>query len=379
MIKVCQVISSIDKNAGGTSTFVELTLNELSKFAEVSLLTLGSDNPINLDRNISINFCNKSFPYIMSFSKELKKLLKKSYFDIYHGNGIWEYPIHMMVQQAIKNKKPYIISPHGMLEPWALSHKNIKKKTALTLYQYNDLKRANCIHALSQTELKNIRKLKLYNPIAVISNGINTLKLKPNLYNKNTDKKNILFLSRIHKIKGLDNLINAWNIIPSDLRKNWNLRIIGTGEMNYLKTIQRLIDSLNLGKEIKLVGSKFDQEKIFEFQNSELFVLPSYSEGFPIAVLEALACGLPVITTKGTPWEELITYNAGWWIDIGIEPLATALTEAMSLNDEERITMGLNGRKLVEEKYSIDSVAQKIVQLYEWILGKREKPEFVYY
>jgi glycosyltransferase involved in cell wall biosynthesis len=221
--------------------------------------------------------------------------------------------------------------------------------------------------------------LKLYNPIAVISNGINTLKLKPNLYNKNTDKKNILFLSRIHKIKGLDNLINAWNIIPSDLRKNWNLRIIGTGEMNYLKTIQRLIDSLNLGKEIKLVGSKFDQEKIFEFQNSELFVLPSYSEGFPIAVLEALACGLPVITTKGTPWEELITYNAGWWIDIGIEPLATALTEAMSLNDEERITMGLNGRKLVEEKYSIDSVAQKIVQLYEWILGKREKPEFVYY
>ena len=107
-------------------------------------------------------------------------------------------------------------------------------------------------------------------------------------------------------------------------------------------------------------------------------MLPTFSENFGVVIAEALASYTPVITTKGAPWHDLEKYNCGWWIDIGVAPLLNTLKTAMSCSDENIIEMGVNGRKLIEEKYSITSVAKKMLALYSWILKKTTKPNFVY-
>lgn len=376
-MNICHVISSIDKNSGGTSTYEQTILSELIKHIPVSLLTIKSNNPIKIDDKVNLFSVKRSFPFLQAYSNELAILLDKLDCDIFHGNGLWQYPVHIMAVKARQRNRPYLISPHGMLDTWALSHKSFKKKIALALYQFKDLSNANCLHALTERELINIRKLNLKNPVAVIPNGIDIMKLRPNFTIRKSENT-ILFLSRLHPKKGIEMLIEAWANIHKFIRKNWTLKIVGSGKSGYVDKIHQLIVKNFLTNEIKLVGAKYDEDKINELQNADLFVLPSYSEGFPLAVLEALSCALPVITTKGVPFEELISYNAGWWIDIGVEPLVKALTEAMQLSDVERINMGLNGRKLVENNYSIESVVQKMIQLYEWILDKREKPEFIY-
>lgn len=264
-----------------------------------------------------------------------------------------------------------------MLEPWALNARKWKKKLALAMYQRNDLINAFCIHATAQMEAENIRKLGFKNPIAVIPNGIdvNEFTIKTGMSKKR--KKTLLFLSRIHPKKGIENLIEAWRQTDKALLQNWQVEIAGTGDENYITSLQRLIFTNGLSDKIKIIGPQFGSAKLEVYHRADLFVLPTYSENFGIVVAEALACGIPVITTKGTPWEELNTLNAGSWIDIGVQPLVKALQEILHLNEEQLIQMGKNGRKLVEEKYSIEAVASEMLILYKWILKQGIKPSFV--
>jgi len=265
-----------------------------------------------------------------------------------------------------------------MLEPWSLLQGKFKKQLALKLYQYTDLAKAACIHATSPMEAESIRNLGFKNPIAVIPNGIDIseFSLKPQIAKK--EKQTLLFLSRIHPKKGIELLVEAWQQLDKTLRQNWQVEIAGNGDERYIALLQKLIDVKGLTNQIKIIGPQFGEAKLAAYHRADLFVLPTHSENFGVVIAEALASGIPVITTKGTPWEELNTCNAGWWIDIGVQPLVEALQEALQLPEEQRIQMGLNGRKLVEEKYSIEAVAQQMVELYKWILNQGEKPDFIY-
>ncbi len=247
------------------------------------------------------------------------------------------------------------------------------------LYQKSSLKNAACLHATAKMEADNFRKLGFTNPIAIIPNGIYIPEfplIRPKF--ERIEKRKILFLSRIHPKKGIEFLIKAWYRLSFDLRNDWKVEIAGNGEASYIATLQSMINTFGLSDEIQFTGPQFGENKFAAFHNADLFVLPTFSENFGIVVTEALACGVPVITTKGTPWEELNTYNAGWWIDIGVQPLVEALKDAMKLSDEERRAMGKNGRKLVEENYSIEAVAKQMIELYQWILGQGEKPKFIF-
>lgn len=375
-MNICHVISYIDKNSGGTSSYEQTTLNELVKYIPVSLITVKSSNPIKINEKVNLFSAQKSFPFFQAYSKELKFLVNQVGCDLFHGNGLWQYPVHKMCKIAFKKNRPYIISPHGMLRPWALNQSKLKKQIAFKLYQKKDLDNAACLHATSQIEAQEMRELGFRNPIAVVPNGIDLSEYQIRS-EKYQSLKTILYLSRIHPKKGLEELIEAWSAIDKSIRHNWKIKIAGNGDEKYINELKALVTDKKLENEILFIGPKFANDKIATFQNADIFVLPTHGEGFPMAVLEAMVCNLPVITTKGAPWQELQTYNAGWWIDIGAAPLAQALTEAMELSDDERMTMGLNGRKIVEENYSIEIVAKKMIQLYEWILYKTEKPEFV--
>jgi glycosyltransferase involved in cell wall biosynthesis len=375
---ITHIISSTDNSTGGPARSVTHLIAAMLENSshKIELFCEESQNPIinNFVKSTgSIYFCKLNK---LGGLKGISVRLKISKPNLLHGHGLWQMPVHQMAKMARKNKIPYIITPRGMLEPWSLEQKKIKKKIALSLFQNKDLKNAACIHATATLEAENIRNLGYTNPIAVIPNGID-LKEFPEFKKSKAAEKRILFLSRIHQKKGIENLIEAWSQIHKIIRENWSITIVGNGEEKYIAALQALLINKGLSDQILIKGPMYGEDKLKEYQDADLFVLPTYSENFGIVIAEALACNTPVITTKGAPWNELETTQSGWWIDIGVEPLNKALEEALQTPPETLNQMGENGRKLVEEKYSIEAVTKQMLELYTWILEKEKKPEFV--
>lgn len=378
-MKIAQVTTSIDSTYGGIARSVVHTIEALLglKKLQVSLYCLQSLTPIKKffkSKVGTLDFCNATY---MGYSKELNTYLKEGEFNLFHGQGLWQLPVHQMAKIARRLNVPYIITPRGMLEPWSLRQKRIKKKIALKLYQYNDLKKASCLHATAPMEAESIRDLGLKNPIAIIPNGIPLEDFKTKDFDKANASKNILFLSRIHPKKGIELLIEAWNQLPPKLTQDWSIDIIGNGDTDYIAKLRESIALLGLSNSIQIKDPLDGQTKMKAYQNAQLFVLPTYSENFGVVVAEALACGTPVITTTGTPWEDLETHECGWWINIGVEALKSTLEKALQLPPEQLAQMGIKGRQLIEKKYSMQAVAQQMYELYEWILKRKEKPTFV--
>ena len=218
------------------------------------------------------------------------------------------------------------------------------------------------------------------------------------------DRKVILAFGRLHPLKGLDLLINAVANLIQDGKEtdhipdytaitNWTLVIAGPDEQGTLAQLKSQVSKLRLEEQVFFTGAIPASERKDAIGSAHCFVLPSKHENFGLTVVEALACRVPVIATKGAPWGDLLgcasarvgsssdqetnelinsrtnklarTERSGWWVAVGVEPLVGVLEEAMALSDDERAQMGLNGRKLVEQKYQWSSVAEKMLEIYE--------------
>lgn len=383
--KVLHTINSLSLSDGGPSRTVVNLCDSIAEHDDIkiSLLTQKLNNTslvksqnkkvnrINCKTNSNLAF-KLGLP-INNYLKKYKKIIQPS---IIHDHGLWQPSNYWASYFAKKHNLPIIIQPRGMLEQWALNHKLIKKNIAMSLYQKSNLLNANLIAATSYQEYESIRKIGLKNPVAVIPNGIkmpdsNDLNLK----NKRKDaSKQALFLSRLHSKKGIANLIHAWKKVMPD---NWTLNIVGPDENNHLQEIKRLALKLGIKNYIKFHGELYGTKKQQAYLKSDLFILPTFSENFGVVVAEALSYGLPVITTKGAPWQDLEKFNCGWWIDIGIEPLSKALNEATSIDDKTRKMMGKNGRDYVC-RYDWRSIGQDMKSVYDFILGRIDKPDNIY-
>ena len=294
------IITSIDLSLGGPSKSVsDLAIRQATQGLKTILFTNSSPNPY-LEKS-PINNLDIQFIKNKSFKQALRELLFNTQVNLMHGHGIWQMPVHYMSKLALRKHIPYIITPRGMLEPWALNTKSWKKKLALLLYQKKDLANAACLHATAQMEAENLRNLGFENPIAVIPNGIDISEFPLPQLAKSKNKKTLLFLSRIHPKKGIEMLIKAWGKIDNSIKDNWVVEIAGNGDESYIASIQEIIESNGLQNEIKIIGPQFGDLKMEAYHRADLFVLPTYSENFGVVVAEALACGVPVITTKGTP------------------------------------------------------------------------------
>ncbi len=302
---------------------------------------------------------------------ELESLERGS--TIIHNHGIWLPINHKAAVLAKKANIPLVNSPRGMLEPWALQYRNYKKMLAWWIYQRHDLSRTTIFHATAEQEARNIKDLGYNKPIAIIPNGVDIPHIS--LAESSRKKtKTVLFLSRIHPVKGLKNLIYAWHGVRP---KNWRVVIAGPDENNHRSEIEKEVRRMGLEEEFSFVGPVEDRNKWLLYNEAELFVLPSFSENFSIVVAEALGSGTPVISTKATPWSELETKRCGWWIETGVEPLAQALKEATCLSQEERLNMGQRGRQLILEKYTWEKIAHEMSSMYEWVLHKKDTPDCV--
>lgn len=301
--------------------------------------------------------------------------------DIVHIHDLWIPGLHRCAAICRRRGVPYIVAPRGMLEPWSLKQKWLKKRIARWLYQDRDLKCAAALHATAESEAEQFRKLGFKNPIIVSPNGVNvpaiplsSLVLRPTSPCGNALRR-VLFVSRMHPKKGVMELVEAWKLVvsrQSSVVSRWVCELVYTvnGELakEYEAKVKARVKELGLEDQFVFTGALNDDEKWKAYGRADLFVLPTYSENFGIVVAEALWAGVPVITTRGTPWHELEERKCGWLIDTGVEPLARVLGEALGASLQSLIKMGDRGRKLVEEKYTWDAVVQSVIAWYESVV-----------
>ena len=376
-IKIIHVVPTVNQEAAGPSYSVpRLCESILNAGGEVRLKCLSEGLPaigVELIKYPQVNLiCPKfgiSYSLAMSLFKDSKVV------DIIHNHSLWSM-INIASGFAVPGRKAkYIISPRGTLSSWALSHSRIKKAVFGPAQRYA-LRKADLIHATSRLEYNEIRDLGLSNPVAIIPNGIDIPKGIPPDYKISRASKQLLFLSRIHKKKGIENLLEAWKLVQSK-HENWSLKVIGKAEDRYDDELKMLAKNLGLVR-FDLLDAIYGESKSKEYFDSDLFILPSKSENFGMVIAESLAHGVPVITTKGTPWSKLENNGCGWWVGEDIGSLVSALDEAMGLSDEKRIEMGLKGRQLMEEQFAWDPIGTRMMESYRWLLGKTNKPEYIH-
>lgn len=295
-----------------------------------------------------------------------------------HDNGVWLPTNHFSGRLARQAGVPFVVSPRGMLEPWALESGRVHKKAAWWLYQKRDLQQASLLHATSVLEAGQLRRLQLKAPIAVIPNGVEIPAEDFRVAGSNVWRGNeriVLFLSRVHPKKGLLDLVRAW----AKLRPvGWKVVIAGPDESGHQSEVETLAAQSGVREAFDFVGPIGDDQKWSLYRKADLFVLPSHSENFGLVIAEALGCGLPVITTRSTPWEDIAAHQCGWWIETGADALAEALREALAGSGEARREMGRRGRDLVAEKFCWSNVATQMLSCYEWLLHKAARPGCIY-
>lgn len=320
--------------------------------------------------------------------------------DLFYAATLWRYPSLAALRWREKTNKPMIVAPHGSLDEWALQHSYWRKRLASLLFKDRQLHAASCLRALSHAEAKSFRDYGLKNPICVIPNGVElpeeaekpeTGNLKPE-----NGKKTLLFLGRLHPKKGLLNAIRAFakalDSRPSTFDSaSWQFIIAGWGQGGHEAELKKLCEELGLRVErrrskvegqasaadVVFWGPAFGEEKKRLLRNADAFILPSLSEGLPMAVLEAWAHGLPVVMTPECHLPEGFYHEAAVRINAESRSIARGLAELFSMTEADRCAMGGRGRQLVQQSFSWKVLARQMREVYDWVLGGGIEPECV--
>jgi glycosyltransferase involved in cell wall biosynthesis len=289
-----------------------------------------------------------------------------------HCHSPWLMAPVYSSRAAKRHSIQLVVSPRGCFSEWAFNSGSRAKPLFWRWLQRPALESVVCFHATSDSEFGDIRRLGFQQPVAVIPNGVDLPPTSPRLARH---PRTLLFLGRLHPIKGLSNLLRAWQIVQ-DREPAWRLRIAGPNEVGHLAELQRIAHDLKLGR-VEFVGERIGMAKWAEFNSADLFVLPSHSENFGQVVAEALAFGVPVVVSKGAPWELIESKRCGWWTDNGVESLVASLTEALSCPNEKLQVMGNRGRHWMAQEYSWPVIASKMATTYRWLIDGGDRPPWV--
>lgn len=297
--------------------------------------------------------------------------------DLVHDNGMWLPHNHRIAALAKARGIPRVVSPRGMLSPWSRNHKRLKKQAAWHTYQKRDLLSATCLHATSTSEQIDLAALDLNLPIVTVPNGLpdevwsDAADNIPEAHTPNTMRRAV-FLGRVYPVKGLPNLLSAWaRVAPPD----WQLVIAGPDEANHTAELQRQAAKLGITASVTFAGSCTGSAKWQLLKSAHLFILPSFTESFGMVVAEAMAAGVPVLTTTGTPWSMLQERQMGWWVPPTSEGLAGALQVAVSLDSIELQKMGLRGKQFAQSNFSWAMLTSQYEGMYKFIRDIATSPQ----
>jgi glycosyltransferase involved in cell wall biosynthesis len=304
--------------------------------------------------------------------------------DIIHHHGLWMYPGIYARRVAARFGLPLVSSPRGMLDAWSLARGPLRKSLASLAYERRNLSAVRLFHATSDMEADAIRRYGLSQPIVVLPNGVDLPDLGSAAprdaleaeFPALRSRRWLLFMGRLHAKKGLDLLLCAWSRLQAELR-DWHLVIAGPDFDGYGRELTQTIRANGLADAVTVTGMLQGAAKDSALRNADLFILPTRSENFGIAVAEALAYGVPVITTRAAPWSTLVTHRCGWWITPDAAALEASIRTAVRLPAGELKAMGERGREFASARFSWEAIGARMADAYRWLLGRGPIPEFV--
>lgn len=380
-MKILIFTYSITRMAGGVFDAVrDLFVNDTFKNHQLKIFSFISEN-IDKDRPSWKGIPMKLYkPFPMLYSPKIRKDLLRESPDIFHMETLWRYPQLLMASWKKHKKAPIVCSPHGMLDPYIIKNQGMVKRIISNMFFQKSLEAVDCYHALCQKELEDIRAYGLKQPVAIIPNGINLP--DPNLkFEKTDNKKHLLYLGRLHKKKGVDLLLKALATINKErkeLLNDWQIDLVGWDHEGCKAELEKIVSDNRLEDKVVFHGGLFDKDKQRMYSNADGYILPSHGEGLPMTVLEAWSWKLPVIMTPECHIPEGYDADAAIKINDNVESVEEGLKTFLGMSDEERQSMGSRGYDLVRDNFTWDVSARKMIEVYEWLLGNHEKPDFVH-
>ena len=337
----------------------------------------------------------RSGPRIFGYVPGLVSDLVDSDCELLHLQHLWMYPSVAVHRWHRRTGRPYLVTANGMLEPWTLSRSKWIKRAAALCYENRMLRSAASLQANTEKEAADFRAYGLRNPICLIPNGVALPEVSSSepLRQRSGGPRVLLFLGRLHPKKGLVNALRAWAEVMGEEargtgREAWQFVIAGWDQGGHGDELKALCRELGLdysdnpsGKSdsaspapVIFNGPAFGKEKDALMRKAEAFILPSFSEGLPMAVLEAWAYGIPVLMTDHCNLPEGFTAGAAIRIGTEVPGIAGGLRELFQGSPGDLEAMGGAGRTLVEEQFTWPKVAAQMKEVYEWMLGGGTRP-----
>ncbi|MEA5526350.1 glycosyltransferase [Nodularia spumigena] len=388
-MKILMVVPALGEVYGGPSKSVlELTEAIGKQGVSIDIITTNANGYKSLDVqllswNITQNYRIQYFPYWnfvdYKFSWSLTSWLFKNVgdYDLVHTNAIFSYPVLPAYWSCQFAKVPYIVTPRGMLEPWALAYKSWKKKLYFNLLEKPALTKASYMQMLASTEAEGIESLALKTPLVIVPNGIHredftSFPSSEIFYREFPETRNktlIIFLGRIDPKKGLDLLAPAFAQAQAKFPET-HLIVAGPDNTGFLSTAESYFMEAGCKNAVTFTGMLTGTLKYASLAAANIYVAPSYSEGFSMSVLEGMAAGLPCVITTGCNFPEAGMANAASIVDINVDQIANALLQLL----QEPILakeMGDRARQFILENYTWDSIATKMLSIYQDITSQK--------
>lgn len=368
------------KNTGISSLVENLTVN-LSKEGHSIYIAAIADEYSHSDKSkfqdAQILLIKKQ-PWPFSVLKIIKSYINffiNSDAHIAHIHSLWSLSTIAIYFWARMKKKPYVISSNGMMNDWALNQSKIKKKIFLSIIFKRIIAGSKAVIVNSSNERIYLTEKGWHTNFYVIPNGVNvSLAKRNNLQSINTNKR-LLFLSRIHKKKGIEILLDAWNeLYPVTKQNNWELLVIGflDPEKNeYEKYISEKIKNEPGLANVSVSAGKFGDEMWDQYNCCDAFILPTFSEGSAMVVLNAWTVGKVCLTTVGSNLEIGLDKSCTILIEPNIDSVKNGILKLMNLSDAQIIKFGQVGKKIVQENYTWQKIATKHIEIYRDVITKQ--------
>lgn len=373
MVKIAVIAASIGPSAGGLYYSVRALSVGVDQLCgnEVNVFAMG-----DADKEVRAHWMPlqphtfrvlgpRSYSYAPKMLDELFDFEP----DIIHLHGLWMYSSYVALKFANACESKLVLSPRGMMDPWAMRNSAWKKKLMFLLQERRVLERVDCFHALNQSEADSIRQLGYQQRIEIVPNGTDLPDRDGIAPSKNVaTEKTIVFIGRIHPKKGIAELLEAWRQIRDRspvLLEGWKLVIAGWDDGGHLEGYRQKAERDELTASVEWPGKVYGADKDALLRQAACFILPSFSEGLPMAVVEAMGYGIPIIMTDACNIPEAFAAGAALRIETDPESISEGLTRLMGMASSELSEMGAKGRELVERHFTWEQQVDKMQCVYE--------------